>query len=110
LGLQTVANHFKAEFSFESHLPIAERSGLDIKQIAAIPFWKTTSLFDDEQRLVIEYTQAVASGDVSDELFARVVAQYDEKQAIELTTAICFWVFWAVFCNATKPDLPPWKG
>jgi alkylhydroperoxidase family enzyme len=107
LGLQTVANYFKAEFSFQSHLTVAGRVGLDVAQIAAIPYWRTTTLFNDEQRLVVEYSLAVCSGVVPDELFARVVAQYDEKQAIELTAAICFWAFWAMFTNATKPDLPP---
>jgi alkylhydroperoxidase family enzyme len=107
LGLQTVANWFEAEFSFQSHLPVAGRVGLPLEKIAAIPYWRTTTYFNDEERLVVEYCQAVCAGEVPDELFARVVAQYDEKQAIELTTAICFWAFWAMFTNATKPDLPP---
>jgi alkylhydroperoxidase family enzyme len=72
--------------------------------LAAIPYWRTTSLFNTEQRLVIEYTNAVVAGDVPAELFARVVAQYGEKGAVEFTTAIAWWSFWAMFLNATRPE------
>jgi len=34
---------------------------------------------------IIEYTLACVSGDVPEELFARVVAQYGEKGAVEFT-------------------------
>jgi len=62
-----------------------------------------TRLFDEEQRLVIEYTFAVAAGDVADELFDRVVRKYGETQTIEFTATIAHWSFWAIFLNATRP-------
>ncbi len=100
LSLQAVAFHYRAEFSFHSHLGVAQTVGLGHDRVAAIPYWRNTTLFDDEQRLVVEYSLAAAAGEVSDELFARVVSRYGERGAIEFTTAVAFWCFWAVINNA----------
>jgi hypothetical protein len=104
LTVQTLNLFFKCDFSFQTHLPHAIENGVSAELQAAIPYWRTTSLFNDEQKLVIEYTFAVTGNDVSDELFARVVKQYGEKGAVEFTTAIAWWSFWAMILNATRPD------
>ena len=103
LLIQTVNLHFKCESSFHARFPHAVTAGISAELQAAIPYWRTTRSFDDEQRLVIEYTFAAAAGDVADELFERVVQKYGETQAIEFTAAIAHWSFWAIFLNATRP-------
>jgi 4-carboxymuconolactone decarboxylase len=105
LAVQTAHLHFNCDFSFEARLPQAQASGLGVERLAAIPYWRTTTLFDEEQRLVVEYTNAVVCGDVPDELFSRVVARFGEKGAVELTTAVAWWSFWAMIINAARPEL-----
>jgi alkylhydroperoxidase family enzyme len=104
LLIQTLCHHFKCDFNFTSHIPSAEKAGISVEQQALIPFWQTTNVFNDEQKLVIEYTYAVCKGDVPDELFARVVAHFGEKTAIECTVAIAWWSFWSMIANATRPQ------
>jgi alkylhydroperoxidase family enzyme len=104
LAIQTVNYHFKSDFSFRSHLPLAQAAGVSAELLAAIPYWRASKFFDEEQRLVIEYTLAVAAADVSDELFARVAAQFGEKGAIELTVVVAHWSFWAMMGSATRPE------
>jgi alkylhydroperoxidase family enzyme len=104
LAIQTLNFHFKCEFSFQAHLRVAQAAGISVELLAAIPYWRTTNLFSEEQRLVIEYTLAVVVGDVPDELFSRVVNKYGEKEAIEFTTAIAWWSFWAMIINATRTE------
>ena len=53
---------------------------------------------------MIEYTRAVVSGDVPAALVARVVQRYGEAGAVEFTTAIGWWSFWAMFLNAARPQ------
>ena len=65
-----------------------------------MPYWRTASLFDDEQRLVIEYAEAVTSGEVPKALFSRVVERYGDKGAVEFTAAVAWWSFWAMMLNA----------
>jgi alkylhydroperoxidase family enzyme len=100
LAFQTLALHFGDSFSAEARKPNADTAGLTPEQIADIPNWRTSALFDDEQRLVIEYTQAVVTGRVPDELFARMVARYGEQEAVECTAAIAFWSFWSMIAGA----------
>lgn len=100
LAFQTLGRHFGDVFSTTARGPNAQTAGLTSEQLAAIPDWRTSELFDDEQRLVIEYTQAVVTGRVPEDLFARVVSRYGEQEAIECTAAIAFWSFWAMIVGA----------
>ena len=102
LLIQTVNQHLACSASFHAHLGHAQQAGISAEQQAAIPFWATSPLFDDEQRLVIEYTIAVASSRVDDALFARVCAAFGEQGAIEFTTAVGWWVFWAAILNTLQ--------
>lgn len=104
LAVQTLNYHYRCDFSFQAHLTFAQLSGISLEQQAAIPYWRTSDLFNDEQRLVIEYTLATVSGDVPAELFARVVDQYGEKGAIEFTVTVAWWGLWAMLLNATRPE------
>jgi len=105
LSIQALNLHFQCDYNFQSHLGKAEqRFGVSAEMQAAIPYWKVTSVFDEEQRLVIEFTFATVTGEVSDELFERVVGQFGEMGAIELTVGIAWWSFWAMIVGAIRPE------
>jgi alkylhydroperoxidase family enzyme len=103
IAIQTVNLHFKSAFSAKSRFKAWEAAGLGMNQLASLPYWKTTDLFDDEQRLVIEYALAVVSGEVPEALFVRVADLYGEKGAVECTAVIGIWSMWAMLLNATQP-------
>ena len=107
LSVQTLNLHFHCDFSFHAHLPLAQLSGISLEQQAALPYWRTSHLFDEEQRLVIEYTMACVAGDVPADLFARVVERYGEKGAVEFTVTVGWWSLWAMLLNAVRPDFKP---
>lgn len=104
LLIQTLNYHFRCDYNFQSHIASAERQGISAAMQAAIPYWKISSMFDSEQRLVIEYTLSVVTGDVPKELFDRVVAQFGELGATEFSIAVAWWSFWAMICNAVLPE------
>ncbi len=104
LAIQTLNLHFKCDYGSKTRLPNAEAAGIGAGLLAALPHWKTSKAFDEEQRLVIDYTSAVITGDVPEALFSQVVDKYGEKGAIEFTALVSFWSFWAMFLNATRPD------
>jgi alkylhydroperoxidase family enzyme len=103
LMIQTVNLYYKCEPSFRARFVHAEAAGISAQQQAAIPYWRTSILFDDEQRLVIEYIFSACTGDVAEELFQSVVKQFGETQAIEFTVAVAHWASWAILLNATSP-------
>ncbi len=103
LAIQSINLHFESTYSFQSRLATARACGITDEMTAALPYWRNTTLFDDEQRLVIEYTRAVVTGSVPADLFKRIVARFGEKGAVECSALISFWSFWALFLNATNP-------
>lgn len=107
LAIQTVNLVLKSGFSFEARLGRAEASGLGLDRLAALPLWRESSLFDDEQRLVIEYTMAVVTSEVSDELHTRACDRFGVRDVVELTALISTFSLWAMFINASGPSLAP---
>lgn len=105
IAIQTVNLHFKSAFSAQSRFRAWEAVGLRMEQLAALPCWETSGLFDAEQKLVIAYALAVVCGEVPEALFTRVVSAFGEKGAVECTAVIGIWSMWAMLLNATQPQL-----
>ena len=101
LAVQAVNLHFRSSFSFETRMANAEATGLGMDRLAALPYWRTSSLFDEEQRLVLEYVEAVVTGEVADALFERVRSRYGEQGTVELTALVGTFSLWAMLINAT---------
>lgn len=103
LAVQVVNLYFKCDLCFQAHLVVAKRHQITIEQQAALPYWRTAAhIFSDDQRLVIEYTNAVCAGDVPDDLFSRVVKRFGERATVEFTAVVSIWACWAMILNATK--------
>ena len=62
--------------------------GLD--KVAALEGWRGSNLFNEMERVALEYAERMTiTGEKVDEaLFARLRAQFDEVQIIELTACI----------------------
>jgi alkylhydroperoxidase family enzyme len=105
IAVQAVNMHFGCEFSYRSHLIYLPKVGLSFNVIAALPYWRTSSLFSDEQRLVVEYSLAVVKSEVTDALHADVVALFGQKSTAELAIAASFWSFWAMLLNAAQAKI-----
>jgi AhpD family alkylhydroperoxidase len=69
---------------------LAQRSGMTEETLRELSSWRTSARFDDVDRLVLEYAEAMTRTpvDVSDALFARLREHFDERQVVELTMAI----------------------
>lgn len=100
LVILAVNTHFGCEYALQSRIAVAEAAGISREMQSALGAWERSHLFNEEQHLVIEFAFAVASGAVADELFARVVGEYGEAGAVELSTVAGFWSFWALLLNA----------
>ena len=105
LAVQAVNLHFHATYSFRARIAGAKAAGVSEAQLNALRDWRTSGLFDDEQKLVIEYALATVSGSVTDALFDKIKARYGERGAVELTAVAAFFAFWTMLLNATAPDM-----
>ena len=70
---------------------LAQRAGSEAK-VAALAAWPTSSVFDDRERVALEYAEAITYSDrqVTDELMAKLRRHFDEDTVVELTGLIAF--------------------
>jgi len=77
-------------YELDQHIPLAKACGMTDAQISALPEWRTSSLFDDKQRALLAYTDAVAlhGGEVDDATYAAFAKQFSPQELVELTITI----------------------
>ena len=66
--------------------------GVPEEKILALPEYATSPLYQDAERVALEYADAITLSDleVSDELFARLRRFYDDAALVELTAIIAW--------------------
>jgi alkylhydroperoxidase family enzyme len=76
--------------------------GVTEEQLRTLHAYRDSPAFSPQERLVIEYAEAMCQTPVSipDELFARLQEQFTDEQIIELTTAVAIENFRARFNTA----------
>ena len=66
------------------------QAGADEEKVREVRTWRESRHFSDAERVAFEYAEAmtITGQRVSDELFARLKACYDDAQIVELTAAV----------------------
>ena len=80
------------EYCIDLGSQISRRAGLSDELLLALPVYRTSPLFTELEKLVLDYAVAVTRTpvDVSDELFAKLREHFDEAQLVELAAAIAW--------------------
>lgn len=78
------------EYCIDLGSQVARRWVLSDEQLLALPHYRESGLFDDVEKLVLDYAVGMSRTpvEVSDELFARLRRHFDEAQIVELTHLI----------------------
>ena len=71
----------------EAFLP---QLGFTPRQVAEVAGWRGSDVFSDDERLVLEYAEAMTTTpvEVTDELFDRLRSRFHEAAIVELTAAV----------------------
>lgn len=101
LVIQSVNIALHCDYGFNTRLKVAEQAGLSLEQQNALMEWESCELFSTDQKLIVEYTLAVAHNEMTDELSQRFSQQFGERATVEISAVAAFWGFWALFLNAT---------
>ena len=109
LAVIRVAILNNVEYVIRAHGPAyALKEGLTPEQVAALSDWQPSDLFDEKQRALLAYTDAVTRDlDVPDAVFADVRQHFSERQVVELTTLIGAYNMLTRFLKALKVDPEP---
>ncbi len=86
--------------------------GVSDEKILALSDYATSALYDDAERAALAYADAmtVTGQDVSDQLFARLRAFYDDDAIVELTAVIAWENASSKFNRALRvPSQGLWK-
>ena len=78
------------EFCIDMSSGILERLGVSEEKLLELPRWRESDAFSDDERLVLDYAEALTATPptMSDELWERLRARFDDEQLVELTVAI----------------------
>jgi len=106
LAVLTLMNRLHCNYGFVRHIPIAEQTGISRAQVDNIGAYQTSSLFSNDDKLIIKYAEDLTlKGQVDDELFRQVRDRVGQQNILDLTAAIAFWNMMARNLNALQVDL-----
>jgi alkylhydroperoxidase family enzyme len=79
-----------SDYELDQHVSIAKACGVTDAQITALPDWRTSELFDEKQRALLAYTEAldIHGGDVDDATYAAFAKQFPPREIVELTITV----------------------
>ena len=80
----------QCEYCIDFGSQVARRSGLSDEQLLALPSYRTSPLFTDLEKLVLDYAVGMSCTpvEVSDALVASLQEHFDDAQLVELTQVI----------------------
>ena len=92
LAILTVGHVTDSEYEIAHHQSHGRKAGISAEQLAAVPDFERSYLFDDVERAVMavakESTRQVA---VSEAAWSAVAAHLDDQQLVELTLTIAWY-------------------
>lgn len=104
LGIMRAGYTQGSQFVFSQHCKAARRFGITEEKIAAIPHWGVSPLFDEKERAILAWTDALIlqGGRASDELFEVLQSHLSDEDILELTYHVMGYNLHAVCCKALR--------
>src|SRR5262245_12054708 len=80
------------DYQHEERIPIALSCGISQQQIDALAKWRDSKLFDDKQRALLAYADAMVSEKgMDDATFAAMQRYYSTQEIVELTMQAAYY-------------------
>jgi AhpD family alkylhydroperoxidase len=94
-----------ASFVFSQHYPLALEEGVSVEKINELQEWQHSALFDDQERAVLAYSDAMTVLiDVPDTVFESLSQWFNEKEIVEITALVAGYNMVSRFLCALKID------
>jgi len=95
-----------SQFVFSQHCKSLRALGVPDEKIEAIAAWSTSSEFNDAERAVLAYTDALVhdGGRVADATFAALKSHLSDEEILEFTYITCMYEMHATMCRALKVE------
>ena len=106
LVILTVARARGARYEWHQHVDIARDKGVTTDEMRAIGGWDF-SVFDDEEFVLLQYAEAVATGNVTDQIHDALAAAYSPGEIVAIGLIVDFYVG---LCNYVASVELPFEG
>ncbi len=95
-----------SQFVFSQHCKSLRALGVGEETIAAVPHWAAADCFEEDQRLVLAYTDCLVfdHGRVPDGLFAALRSRLSDEEILELTYITTLYLQHAVMSRALHTE------
>lgn len=95
-----------SQFVYSQHCKSCRTLGMSEEKIDAIAYWQASDLFTEVERLVLAYTDALAtgSGRVHDQLFAALRRHLSDLEILELTYTTTLYVMHGIMSRALRTE------
>ncbi|TIC86795.1 carboxymuconolactone decarboxylase family protein [Nocardioides sp. GY 10113] len=95
-----------SQFVFSQHCKSLRALGVPEEKIEAIPGWQVSGQFDEVERAVLAYTDALVydGGRVADEVFDALRRHLSDEQVLELTYITALYEMHAVMSRALRTE------
>jgi alkylhydroperoxidase family enzyme len=107
LAIMRVAQRTRAVYEWAHHWHLAEQSGVPEEQLRALGDWRASALFDERERAILAYADAIVDLDVPDAVFEPLRQWFDDGQLVELTLTISFYCHVSRALLALRVELEP---
>lgn len=96
----------RSAYELHHHAHLARAAGVTQEQLDALERWSASSVFDERDRHLLGYADAVLDDRVDDDLLAAVRRHLPEPQVIELTALTAYYLAVSRFVNvlALEPE------
>ncbi len=93
-----------SRFVFSQHCKAARAVGLSEEQVEAVPAWQVADCFDERERAVLAYTDALVldGGRTPDGLFEKLKSFLSDEEILEFTYITCTYELHATMCRALR--------
>lgn len=103
LVIMRVALLNRAPYEADQHAPIALQEGVSQAKLDALDAWPDSTLFDDRERAVLAYTDAMTRQvQVPDPVFAEVARHFAPPLLVELTATVAAYNMVSRFLEALQ--------
>ena len=80
-----------APYEWHQHRRMAAEAGVQEHQVAELAMWRTSPAFNAAERAALAFTDALAEGDVPDEVNAALAEHFGLRARVELTLTASFY-------------------
>ena len=115
IAILVVARHWRAEYEWYAHAPIAEKLGIPAEIIDAFGRGQAAQWPEAEDALVVAFcSMLLSTGRVDEETYAAVTSRLGQRGVTDLVGLVGYYTLLALTLNAHEVEVPadaqlPWK-